>query len=55
MELSLRLSFQLSRSLKGYTMDTTVEFQVKAMEALAPFLNNESRDGTCDTPSDKMS
>jgi hypothetical protein len=36
MELSLRLSFQLRRILRGYTMGTTVGFQVAAMEALAP-------------------
>jgi hypothetical protein len=36
MELSLCLSFQLRRSIGGYTVGTTTEFQVKTMEALAP-------------------
>jgi hypothetical protein len=36
MELSLRLSFYLRRSLRGYTVDTTAGFQVKIMEDLAP-------------------
>jgi hypothetical protein len=36
MELSLRLSFQLSHSLGGYMVGTTVRFQVTTMEALAP-------------------
>jgi hypothetical protein len=36
MELSLRLSFYLRRSLHGYTVGTTVGFPVKIMEALAP-------------------
>jgi hypothetical protein len=36
MELSLRLSFYLRRSLGGYTVGTTVGFQVKIVEYLAP-------------------
>jgi hypothetical protein len=36
MELSIRLSFQLRRSLGGYTVGTTMGFQVKTVEALAP-------------------
>jgi hypothetical protein len=36
MELSLRLSFYLKHTLGGYTVDTTVGFPVKIMEALAP-------------------
>jgi hypothetical protein len=36
MELSLRLSFYLRRSLEGYTVGTTAEFQVELVEALAP-------------------
>jgi hypothetical protein len=35
MELSLLLSFYLRHSLRGYTVDTTVRFPVKIMEALA--------------------
>jgi hypothetical protein len=35
MELSLRLSFLLRHNLRGYTVGTTTEFQVKTMEALA--------------------
>jgi hypothetical protein len=35
MELSLRLSFYLRRSLGGYTVGTTVRFPVKIVEALA--------------------
>jgi hypothetical protein len=39
MELSLRLhlSLQLSRSLGGYTVGTTMRFQVTTMESLAPW------------------
>jgi hypothetical protein len=36
MELSIRLSFQLRRSLGGYTVGTTAGFQIETMEALAP-------------------
>jgi hypothetical protein len=36
MELSLRLSFYLRHSLRGYMVGTTVVFPVKIMEALAP-------------------
>jgi hypothetical protein len=36
MELSLRLSFYLRRSLKGYTVGTTVGFPTKIVEDLAP-------------------
>jgi hypothetical protein len=36
MELSPHLSFYLRHSLGGYTMDTTVGFPVKIVEALAP-------------------
>jgi hypothetical protein len=36
MELNLRPSFYLRRSLEGYTVDTTVGFPVKIVEALAP-------------------
>jgi hypothetical protein len=36
MKLSLRLSFYLRHSLRGYTVDTTVGFPVEIMEALAP-------------------
>jgi hypothetical protein len=32
MELSLRLSFHLRHSLRGYTVGTTVRFQVKIVE-----------------------
>jgi hypothetical protein len=39
-ELSLRLSFQLSRSLESYMVSTTVGFQVTTMEALAPWSHN---------------
>jgi hypothetical protein len=35
MEHSLRLSFQLRRSLGGYTVGTTVGFRVTTVEALA--------------------
>jgi hypothetical protein len=35
MALSLRLSFYLRQSLKGYTVDTTVAFPIKIVEALA--------------------
>jgi hypothetical protein len=37
MELSLHLSFQLSRSLGGYTVGTTEGFWVMTIEALAPW------------------
>jgi hypothetical protein len=37
MELSLCLSFKLSRSLRGYTVGTTVGFPCMTMEALAPW------------------
>jgi hypothetical protein len=36
MELSRRLSFQLRHSLGGYTVGTTIGFQVTIVEALAP-------------------
>jgi hypothetical protein len=36
MELSLRVSFYLRRSLRGYTLGTTAGFPFKIMEALAP-------------------
>jgi hypothetical protein len=36
MELSLRLSFYLKRSLGGYTVGTTAGFPVEIVEALAP-------------------
>jgi hypothetical protein len=36
MELRLRLSFFLKRSLEGYTLGTTTGYPVKTMEALAP-------------------
>jgi hypothetical protein len=35
MELGLHLSFQLSRSLRGYKVGTTTRFCVTTMEALA--------------------
>jgi hypothetical protein len=37
MELSLRLSFQISHSLGGYMVGTTMGFRVATMEALAPW------------------
>jgi hypothetical protein len=46
MKLSLRQSFQLSRSLGGYMVGTTVGFRVMTMEALAPWLTIESHSGT---------
>jgi hypothetical protein len=36
MKFSLRLSFYLRHSLRGYIMGTTAGFPVKIMEALAP-------------------
>jgi hypothetical protein len=36
MEFILRLSFYLRRSLRGYTVGTTMGFLVKIMEVLAP-------------------
>jgi hypothetical protein len=36
MELSLCLSLYLRHSPGGYTVDTTVGFPIKIMEALAP-------------------
>jgi hypothetical protein len=33
MELSLRMSFQLRRNLKGYTVDTIVGFPIETMES----------------------
>jgi hypothetical protein len=42
MELSLRLSFYLRHSLRGYTANTTVGFPIKIMEALAHNLNIKS-------------
>jgi hypothetical protein len=36
MELSLHLSFYLRHSLKCYTVDTTVGFPTKIIEALFP-------------------
>jgi hypothetical protein len=36
MELILCLSFYLRHSLGGYMVDTTMGFQVKIMETLAP-------------------
>jgi hypothetical protein len=41
MELSLRLSFQLSLILEGYTMGTTAGFQVTTIEALAPWPHHQ--------------
>jgi hypothetical protein len=35
-EFSLRLSFYLKRSLRSYTVGTTVGFPVETIEALAP-------------------
>jgi hypothetical protein len=35
-EFSLRLSFYLRHSLRGYMVSTTTGFSVKIMEALAP-------------------
>jgi hypothetical protein len=35
MELSLHLSFQLRRSLGGYTVGTTTGYQVETLEDLA--------------------
>jgi hypothetical protein len=35
-ELRLRLSFKLRHNLGGYTVDTTVGFPVKIVEALVP-------------------
>jgi hypothetical protein len=35
-ELSLRVSFYLRRSLRGYTVGTTTGFPVEVVEALAP-------------------
>jgi hypothetical protein len=35
-ELSLRLSFYLRHSLRGYMVGTTAGFPVKIVEALAP-------------------
>jgi hypothetical protein len=43
MELSLRLSFHLSRTLEGYMVGTTAGFWVMTMEALAHGLTFESR------------
>jgi hypothetical protein len=37
MELSLHLSFHLSRNLGGYTVGTTAGFWVVTMEASAPW------------------
>jgi hypothetical protein len=42
MELSLCLSFYLRRSLRGYTMGTTMGFPVKIGEALAHNLATKS-------------
>jgi hypothetical protein len=36
MEHNLRLRFQLSCSLNGYTMGATTGFHITTMEALAP-------------------
>jgi hypothetical protein len=36
MELSLRVSFYLRHSLRGYMVDTTAGFPVKIVEALEP-------------------
>ncbi len=36
MEISLRLSFYLRRSLGGYTVGTTTAFLIEIVEALAP-------------------
>jgi hypothetical protein len=36
MELRLRLSFYLRRSLEDYTVGTTAGFPVETVEALAP-------------------
>jgi hypothetical protein len=35
MKLSLRLSFQPRRTLRGYTVGTTMGFRIMIMEALA--------------------
>jgi hypothetical protein len=40
MELSFRLSFQLSRSLEGYKVGTTMGFRVMTMEALGPWTHH---------------
>jgi hypothetical protein len=47
MELSLHLSFYLKHTLGGYTVDTTVGFPVKIMEALAPQYCHNSRGRAC--------
>jgi hypothetical protein len=36
MKLSLRLNFQFTRNLEGYTVGTTARFQVESIDALAP-------------------
>jgi hypothetical protein len=36
LELSLRLSFYLRRSLRGYTVGTIMGFPIEILEALAP-------------------
>jgi hypothetical protein len=46
MELSLHLSFHLSRNLGGYTVGTTAGFWVVTMEASAHGLITESCGGT---------
>jgi hypothetical protein len=40
MELSLRLSFYLRRSLEDYTVGTTVGFPVEIVEVLAPTISS---------------
>jgi hypothetical protein len=40
MELRLHLSFHLRRSLGCYTVGTTARFQVKTVEALAPWTHH---------------
>jgi hypothetical protein len=37
MELSLHLCFQLSCSIRSYSVGTTTRFRVTTMEALAPW------------------
>jgi hypothetical protein len=40
-KLSLCLSFQLRRSLRGYTVGITVGFRIMTMEALAPWPHHQ--------------
>jgi hypothetical protein len=46
MQPSLRLSFHFRHSLRGYTVDTIVEFQVQFTEALAPTNITTQMEGT---------